>query len=389
MALGEGIAAPDAPLRPTVTGEGLDETRVPVTEALHLPGYVYTSPEIFRLEKDKIFMKDWLCVGRVEEIEQPGDYMTLRIMGEPILLTRDENGRINAFANMCRHRGAEVATGQGNAKEFSCPYHGWTYDLCGKLTGAPYMQETARFDAANCRLVPICFDVWRGWIFVTFDADAEALDDFVFDMEKDFGFLRTEHSRLAYKTAIEIECNWKLVVENLNNIYHSEVLHKKSFGASINTDKVGVAIKSKGGNCSFYDAAPHNPSGEVMFGKMPWLEDKPDSFACNGFLAPNLQMFARVDEVHPVVQWPISPTRTRVILYQLFPNEAFAKPAFGSKSELYRDYMIAIVEEDRTMIESLQNAMSTTLFRPGPMSYLECGIHNLITYYLDRIFGPR
>ena len=282
-----------------------------------------------------------------------------------------------------------MAAGQGNAAQFSCPYHGWTYDLTGKLTGAAYMAEAARFDAASCRLAPIRFGVWRGWIFVTFDAAAEPLDDFVADMEKDFGFLKTEHSRLAYKTVIDLECNWKFVVENLNDIYHSEVLHKQSFAAYINTDNVGVSIKSKGGNSSFYDAAPHNPSGKVMFGKMPWLEDKPDSFACNGFLAPNFQIFARIDEVHPVVQWPISPTRTRVILYQLFPAGAFAQPDFGPRSEPYRDYMITIVEEDRAMIESLQNAMNTTLFRPGPMSHLERGIHNVITYYLDRMFGPQ
>ena len=152
-------------------GEGVEETRQPLHSARHLPGYVYTSPEILALEKEKIFMRDWLCMGRVEEIENPGDYMTFRVLGEPLIIARNEKGEINAFANVCRHRGVEVASGSGNLKEFSCPYHGWTYDLEGRLVGAPYMKEAEGFDPKSCRLSPLKCDTWAGWIFVNFDSE--------------------------------------------------------------------------------------------------------------------------------------------------------------------------------------------------------------------------
>ena len=133
---------------------GLDNMKVPLNQSRHLPGHIYTSPEILALEKERVFMKDWLCMGRVEEIENPGDYMTFRVVGEPVIVVRNEAGDINAMSNVCRHRGVEVVSGEGNLKEFSCPYHGWTYDLRGQLIGAPYMKEAEGFDPQTCRLHP-------------------------------------------------------------------------------------------------------------------------------------------------------------------------------------------------------------------------------------------
>ena len=111
-------------------------TRAPLQRARHLPGYMYTSEEIYALEKQKIFLQDWLCIGRAEEVADPGDYMTFRLMNEPFIVARASDGTINAFANRCAHRGLVVAKGDGNANGFTCSYHGWSYDLEGKLRGA-------------------------------------------------------------------------------------------------------------------------------------------------------------------------------------------------------------------------------------------------------------
>ena len=90
------------------------------------------------MEIEKIFTKDWLCVGRVEEFQNPGDYRAFRIAEEPVLLCRDTSGTLHGFANVCRHRGVEIATGEGNLKKFNCPYHAWMYDLDGQLISAPF-----------------------------------------------------------------------------------------------------------------------------------------------------------------------------------------------------------------------------------------------------------
>ena len=109
----------------------------PLREARHAPAAIYTSPEIYALEKSKIFMRDWLCIARSEEIAKPGDYLTFMVMDEPIIITRDIGGSINAFRNACAHRGLVVAKGNGNAEGFSCEYHGWRYDLTGRLVVHP------------------------------------------------------------------------------------------------------------------------------------------------------------------------------------------------------------------------------------------------------------
>src|SRR3546814_15541419 len=97
--------------------------------------------------------------------------MTLRLVGEPVIISRTRDGRISASYNMCVHRGVEVAEGRGNTRAFKCPYHGWIYDLEGKLTGAAHMKDSAGFDLSNCRLRPIRVETWRRNIFITFNTD--------------------------------------------------------------------------------------------------------------------------------------------------------------------------------------------------------------------------
>ncbi|MSP52404.1 MAG: Rieske (2Fe-2S) protein [Alphaproteobacteria bacterium] len=152
-------------------------------------------------------MKDWLCVGRAEEIDKPGDFMAFCIMGEPIVVTRNHAGAIQAFANVCAHRGVGVAGGAGNTGEFMCPYHGWLYDLDGRLLGAPYMKDAEGFDPKTCRLPPIQCGTWQGWVFVNFDAGAIPLVDYVADWDRKLGFLHMERCRLADKLVFEIDCN--------------------------------------------------------------------------------------------------------------------------------------------------------------------------------------
>ncbi|SVC79304.1 uncharacterized protein METZ01_LOCUS332158, partial [marine metagenome] len=138
------------------------QTRASLLESKHLPGWFYTSPELFQHEIDTIFMKEWLCVGRLEEFPNAGDYAAIRIAGEPLLICRGNSGEMNAFRNICRHRGVEVATGEGNLAKFTCPYHAWVYDLEGKLMGAPHVKELKAFDVAGCSLPRVQIDNWGG-----------------------------------------------------------------------------------------------------------------------------------------------------------------------------------------------------------------------------------
>ena len=360
-------------------------TRAGLERAAHVPGAIYSSPEIYAREVEVYFRRDWLMVGRVEELAEPGDYMTLRIAGEPVVVARDREGELHAFYNMCAHRGVEVAYGAGNTRSFKCPYHGWVYGLDGRLTGAAYMADTDGFEAKTCRMPPLRHDVWRGCRYVNSDAAARPLAEQMAPFDEDFAFLGWENCRLGNRIEMELACNWKFVHENLMDFYHVGVLHAKSFGAKFSWQNDKVKLKPAGGLSIFYDAGPPMPGAEPLLGKMPWLEDRPHSFACTGYMAPNLTFFGRIDCIRPMIAWPLGPDRTKVVIYHLFPESFFDRPGFADTLEVYRDYQLVVLEEDRTMIESMQLAMASPAYRPGRMSVLEKPIHNFLNGYLDRM----
>jgi phenylpropionate dioxygenase-like ring-hydroxylating dioxygenase large terminal subunit len=363
------------------------EIRRPLAEASHAPGFLYASPEVYRQEVERLFMREWLFVARVEELPAPGDYMTFRIAGEPIIVARSTAGTLSAFYNMCVHRGVEVAQGCGSGKAFKCPYHGWIYDLDGRLTGAAYMKESVGFTPGELRMRPLRLETWAGNVFVTFDPDAAPLAEHLREFEKDFAFLQAENCRLGNRIVLDLACNWKFVHENLMDFYHVGVLHAKTFGAKFSWEDDQVRLRSRGAISIFYNAGPPTPNAEPLLGKMPWLEDRPVSFSCTGFLPPNCTLFGRIDCVRFMVAWPDGPDRSRTIIYHLFPEAFFARPGFTETLKVYRDYQLQILEEDRSMIESMQLAMASPAYRPGRMSTLEKPLHHYLNGYVDRVFG--
>ena len=365
MALAEILPEPERDLN-------LKQSRGDVSKAQHLPGYIYHSPEIYELENQKIFMKDWLVMARVEEFEKPGDYRTFRVMGEPVIICRDHNGAINAFANVCAHRGVEVASGEGNLEEFSCPYHGWLYDLQGKLVGAPYMKEAEGFDPENCRLKPLRSGTWAGWVFISFNDDAPSLESHVEWFDAAFGLFRMGDCRNTGKYVSEFDCNWKFVNENLMDVYHFQTLHVATFGAHLDGEKFKIGLTEKGDVNAFYKAAPTTPEAKTLVGKMPWFGDEiGEDLGCMGHLSPQFHVFGRCDEITALIVEPLSSDRTRCTVYHLFPKERFDEPGFAEKAQIYYDFWIEILEEDRDMVQGMQHNMRAVQFSPGPMSILE------------------
>ena len=367
-------------------GSAVERLRAPVRQARHAPGFVYNSPEHLAREKENIFMRDWLFVAREQELETPGDYMTLRVLGEPALLTRDKDGNLNAFANVCLHRGVEVATGAGHLDEFMCPYHGWLYGLDGRLIGAPYMKEAEGFDPAQCRLRSLGVETWRGYVFITFNDDPPPFDEFIAPLVEDVGYLHAEEVRIGNKIELEFPCNWKFAVENLMDFYHVGVLHSGSFGQFFDWKEEGVKLNERGGVYIKYDSASPTPEGKTLFRMLPWLEAAGETarFGCMAYLAPNFHVFGRCDVVRPIQIWPEGPDSSRAVIYHLFPPDWCEAPDFVEKCKVYRDYQIQVLEEDRSMLESMQAAMGAKAYLPGSMSHLEGPIHNTINYHVRR-----
>src|SRR5687768_2679331 len=154
-------------------------TRRPLEEASTLPGWCYVSPEWHEREMQTMFRKDWLCVGRVEQVPNPGDFFSIEIIDQPMIVVRDETGQVRVHSAICRHRAAVITQGAGRCRNFVCPYHNWTYSLSGKLIATPGtpppMAGAKGFNPADYGLNPIRSEVWAGFIFINFDDKAEPL----------------------------------------------------------------------------------------------------------------------------------------------------------------------------------------------------------------------
>ncbi|MDN7953980.1 aromatic ring-hydroxylating dioxygenase subunit alpha [Burkholderia multivorans] len=379
--------APTSPIHFMAKPAEIERTRRPLNEASHAPGYVYGDPDVLRLEKERIFMKDWLCVAHLDELPNPGDFMTHTVIDEPVLIVRNRSGVLQAFYNQCRHRGVEVAEGKGNTKIFKCPYHAWSYDLDGKLIGVPFMKEAQGFDQKQCSLKPVRLDTWGGFIYISFDPQAESLSSYMAEYEQEFGMLRQGDLRLGLKWETDFDCNWKFVYENLMDIYHVGVTHADTIGRYQDQSSYRYLRLPRGRASIHYRAKTMSATGSSLFGRLPWIDD--DSFARIGYLPPNLTMLARCDYVRPVTHWPTAVNKTHSVAYFLFPEDRIADPRFQEKIQTYAKFVEQVLDEDRGMILSLQRAMNTRGFEPGRMSFMEDAIHHALAWHLERLFGPQ
>jgi nitrite reductase/ring-hydroxylating ferredoxin subunit len=220
------------PLRQdTLSRAELDAITRPIGEASMLPAKCYTDPEFYAFEVEKVFMRNWLPVGRIDQVARPGDYFTATRFGEPIVVVRDKQQQLHAFSNVCRHRNFPVAQGQGNCRTsgFVCPYHGWAYELNGQLRSAPFMDRTASFETKSWRLPRLGVDVWQGFVFVNFDADAPLLSAQLRTLDNLIAPLNLGAMKTAALRSVPWPGNWKATFENFTEAYHQPCVHANTF----------------------------------------------------------------------------------------------------------------------------------------------------------------
>ena len=192
-----------------------------------LPARYYTDPALFQRELDDLFGGMWFCAGRSEEIARAGQYVLRRTNGFNIIVTRSQAGRVQAFQNVCRHRGTQLcteSTGQF-AGSIQCPYHAWTYDLEGRLIGAPHMDEVPHFAKQDYPLHGVHADEWDGHVFLNLSRDPQPLRAQLGPLVDKFRDWRMEDLRLGRRIVYDVKANWKLIVQNYNECLHCPNLH--------------------------------------------------------------------------------------------------------------------------------------------------------------------
>jgi choline monooxygenase len=209
----------------------------PLAEAWTISAPWYVDPGIMDLELRTVFARSWQFVGRVDQLSEPGQYITAEIAGEPTVVVRGSDNALRGFFNVCRHHAAAVMTEpEGHAHQLRCPYHGWTYSLEGELKGTPDFAGVCNFDRGATGLVPVETAVWEQWVFVKLDTDGgQRLNDPRASLESFLGadlIAQIHPLGLANLHWMErrhyiFDCNWKVFVDNyLDGGYHVPHLHK-------------------------------------------------------------------------------------------------------------------------------------------------------------------
>jgi phenylpropionate dioxygenase-like ring-hydroxylating dioxygenase large terminal subunit len=201
---------------------------LPYEQAWSMPRAFYTDPLVLAVEKEQLFRREWVCVGRSEEVAKPGDFITFQLCNEPIVVAHGKDETIRAFSNVCRHRGALVASGRGNRMHLVCPYHNWSYDTLGRLAVAPGLAERPDFDRASCRLPEFACTTWQGFVFVSLASDPPPLAPQLAGLDALIGAYHMEQMTLRYLVDEVWPVNWKCLVENFMEGYHLTPLHRET-----------------------------------------------------------------------------------------------------------------------------------------------------------------
>jgi choline monooxygenase len=201
----------------------------PLDHASTIPSPWYFDERIAELENADVFGKTWQAVGRADQVQKPGQFLTADIAGDPVVVVRGEDSQLWAFYNVCRHHAAAVVTeAQGCAKQFRCPYHGWTYGIDGTLKGMVEFDGVCDFERAANGLVPVHVDTWENFVFVNLDPDAGSLRDSLGSIPPIVAPLQlTKKLRYLDRRVYNLQCNWKVYVDNyLDGGYHVPHAHK-------------------------------------------------------------------------------------------------------------------------------------------------------------------
>jgi len=220
---------------PPVTVRPLDQIidayrrDAPLAQAHTIPAAWYTDPRVFELERHTVFTRSWQVAGRLEELRGHGDYVASELSsGEPILVARAEDGTLRGFFNVCRHHAAAVvADGAGSARQFRCPYHGWTYGLDGTLKGTPDFSGVCNFERSANGLVPLDCAAAQKWVFARTSAGGPSLDDDLGAvLSKQLDAVDLRHLHWVERRHYTLDCNWKVFVDNyLDGGYHIPLVH--------------------------------------------------------------------------------------------------------------------------------------------------------------------
>ena len=334
------------------------DDHAPLAHASTIPGPWYTDVRVAELERLNVFSKTWQLVARTAQLQKPGDFVSTRLAGEPVVVVHGADGQLRAFYNVCRHHAAAVVTEAcGHSAMLQCPYHGWKYGLDGTLKGMTEFEGVEDFARADNGLVPIRVETWECFVFVNLDPEAVSLKAFLGGLVKRMAPLNIGQLHYFDRRTYDIHCNWKVFVDNyLDGGYHVPHLHK---GLSSVLDYKQYTIENEDRYClqsspmvaSQEDAA----TGATRKGDRAWYF----------WQYPNLMINCYEGYMDTNYVIPVDADHCRVIFDFYFSDVSESRKVYNTESVNVGN---RVQEEDLGICEDVQRGLKSRAYGAGRLS---------------------
>ena len=364
----------------------------PFEEARPIPPAVHHSPAFFAHERDRVFTKEWICIGRADEVAAPGDYLTYEVADVPVFATRLADGSVKAFVNACAHRFARLLSEEkGTAEKIVCPYHAWTYDGSGCLLRAPYMDLKEGFDLAAHRLRELKTEIWEGFLFVTLSDNpakflAEALAPLHENVVRRFAM---GNYRAVLRETMIWNANWKNLIENFTESYHVPIAHGQSFAQHQKRIKDYVCGEESDHFGYHHAPQPAETGPGAAHPSNTRLEGEWRRMMVDFCVFPGLLVTLMPDYLWYITVQPITLDRMRATWGVAVPPEILDDvseadyPAWLAEMKKFIDIANS---EDKPLVEALFKGSASPLLPAGTLHPIERNLWQF-TRYLARVCG--
>jgi choline monooxygenase len=342
--------------------------------AATMPSRWYTDPAFLEAEKPRIFWKTWQPVGRLDQVLRPGDYFTADVVGERIVVTRGLDDQLRAFYNVCAHRAGPVAVGKGNRKSLQCKYHGWKYNLEGRLMNAPEFDGVENWRKEDVCLKSLQVEAWGPFIFINLDPAAPPMRAIYGDIEDE---IKRKGFNIAAMRAFErrdyiIDCNWKVYVDNYLEGYHVPIAHP---GLYRELDYEQYRVDTFRYYSSQY--APIRPAklGDVQGRDRRYVRTEDEGEALYYWIFPNVMLNIYPDNMSINIILPLGHDKTLTIF-----EWYFEEPGTGEGWESMQQtiaFSDEIQQEDIEICVAVQQGLQSRAYDTGRFSVKrENGVHH-------------
>ena len=336
-----------------------------LAHASTLPSRFYTDAAIIEEENRRLFARTWQLAGRLEQVREPGQFFTTTIASEPVLVVRGNDRVLRAMSNVCRHRAGPIARGEGKRPVLQCGYHGWTYSLDGRLAVTPEFDGVEDFDRANCTLPQFQVEVWNELVFVNLDPRAESLLDFLGTLLGDMPRVDYTGFRLAHRKTWELDCNWKVYVDNYLEGYHIPIVHPGLF-----RELDYPAYRTETKRTYSIQIAPTRRPQRI----------RGDEDVRYFWIFPNLMLNVYADNFSTNLILPLGHGRTATLFDWYFKDPDAARAAVDETVKFSDEIQI----EDIDICETVQRGLGSMTYDTGRYSpSRENGVHHFHLLYAE------